>query len=299
MTPPGVVGPAVRLRFGGVEAAPRSFLWGRAVRRIALIGLLVQAVGATVMVVQDAWIAGLIRGPAVPAQVLGVAQAGGPMLVELVAAAAWVAALFALVLGSQRAAKVLAAAALATAVAGALGDTARVALGADPASLVLTTWAQLLFAAVLVLALAAFHRDAPGGRARLWLIAYLVGLPIAAAPQVLFMLDPAVAGTLVDQPGVWCVAVAVAAGVCLARHRRHGLDPGWALAFALLAGGVLALRVVSLLGYALNQGGWLGQSAIAIGVAQAVAVTAVAAPLAVLARRSLRDLPPASPERSA
>jgi hypothetical protein len=47
---------ATRLRFGGADAAPRSFAWGEAVRRVALVGLLAYAAYATVLSVQRLWL---------------------------------------------------------------------------------------------------------------------------------------------------------------------------------------------------------------------------------------------------
>jgi len=64
-----VVALAVRLRLGGTDAPPRSFLWGEAVRTVALVGLLVHAVLATLAAGTMLWLAGTF--PALPAPPAG------------------------------------------------------------------------------------------------------------------------------------------------------------------------------------------------------------------------------------
>ncbi len=300
-----VAGLAVRLRLGGVEAPARSFAWGEAVRLVALVGLLVHAVSATMGVLQELWIAGWLAWPPVPGEVLALAESGPSTLWDIawsLTALVWVAAYLALVSGHRRAAKVLAGLALAPAALAAIVSTANLAVGRPRmTSLMLTMWADLLISALVVLALAAFHGDAPPLRPRPWLVAYAVGLVLAPVPGLVFLMQPIRDLMLLDWPGVWSVALVAAGLVHLGGPAvgRVGRAPGWSLALALLAAPVLALRIVSLLDFALSDAVGVYPVTMAIGAVETVAVIAVGVPLAVLAAQTVRGLPSAAPSPAA
>lgn len=294
-----IAGLAVRLRLGGVEAPPRSFAWGQAVRRVALVGLLVNAVLATVGTVQTAWIAGWVPWPPVPDAIMAAAEGGSLSTAELVVAFTgllWVAAFGALLYGRRRAAGVLAGLALVPAL---LGVTALVVSASRPPAWSLVAWwSQFLVSVLVVASLVAFHRGAPAVRPRPWIVAFVVGLPVAVLPGAVSVLAPVRDIALFDWPGVSTLALVAAAGVHLLRGQR---EPAWSLALALLAGAVLFVRVVSLLDYGVTGAGWQGPTVV-IAAAQSAALVAVGVPLIWHARRALRALPtvpPAHPQYQA
>ncbi|MCA1673893.1 MAG: hypothetical protein LC799_17390, partial [Actinobacteria bacterium] len=110
-----VVALAVRLRLGGAEAPPRSFLWGEAVRRVALVGLLTGAALMTMFTLRDLWLTQVIPWPTPPVRMRAL---GNPAPLDLWPRALWLCSLalipayLALVSGRWRAARVLAALAL-------------------------------------------------------------------------------------------------------------------------------------------------------------------------------------------
>ncbi|MFJ8916545.1 hypothetical protein [Amycolatopsis sp. NPDC102389] len=271
-----VVALAVRLRLGGDGAPPRYLAWGETVRRLALVGLLVQAVAALAGIgawLWSPWLTNLVAAD----QAVDVGA-----LLGLV----WVAAYLSLVTGRWRAARLLAALALAQAV---------VFFGVDLVTVEgaygLSRTTGLLLDAVPVLALAAFHRQAPPVKARPWLIALPAGVALLTVSLLLtYVTVPA----LVDWPGVVCVAVFAAAVTYLSVPRLgwRKATVSWSTALALLALAALGQRVVTLLDYLR----FAARTAeldimIAIAVGQATAVLAIAAPLTVLAVKAARTLP--------
>ena len=89
------------------------------------------------------------------------------------AAVAWTLAFVALLLGYRRAAQVLAVFALLSEFAHTVARTMDFFSGARP--YLVTIWSGLFFNVLIVLAMGAFHRDAPPVRGRPWLVA----LPVA------------------------------------------------------------------------------------------------------------------------
>ncbi len=297
---------AVRLRLAGVGAPPDCFAWGEAVRRVALIGLLAQAMWAPLEVGFSLWSVGKIpwlpAPPAdspfhVPPSMWQVAWG----LVGLV----WVAAYLALVFGYRRAGQVLAVLAFvpwaADRIIATVGHASR--LGA-PAFEFALIWSDLLITALPLLALAAFHRDAPPVPRRPWLVALGVGIALHIALAFLMlpppMHEPALWMMVLDPPGVWSIALVAAAVVHLTRLAlgRTALTPTWPLALALLAPAVLAARVLTLLPYAFSSQ-FVPRSMLPVGILEAVAVLAVGIALAVLAAQALRRLSPAPAEPAA
>jgi hypothetical protein len=262
-----VVGLAVRLRLGGADAPPRYLAWGNAVRLVALVGLLVHAVNALAGVGALLWL---------PERFPAVAMPSGTVTVLALLGLSWVAAYLALVGGHLRAARLVAALSLAPAVISVGMEVA--ITGTDYLA---SRVVELAVAAMPVLALAAFHREAAPVRPRPWLIA----LPIGAVVVTSVLLATQFPGgaVFVDWPGLACVAVLVAALV----HRR---GPSWTAAIALFAGATFVLRAVTLLDYlAAGQ-----DTLITVALAEGAAVVLVGVPLAVRAIRMLRDLPAAA-----
>src|SRR5262249_59995992 len=106
-------------------------------------------------------------------------------------------------------------------------------------------WSSDVCSSDLTLALAAFHRDAPPVRYQPWLLALPVAIAVEAG--LLFFTIPPDPWTfsLLDAPGMYCLALVGAAVVHLLRRGRG--TPSWSLALTLLALTVLGLRVVTLI----------------------------------------------------
>jgi hypothetical protein len=263
---------AVRLRLeplglrprGGVPP-PRAAVWGQAVRLFLLGGMLAHAVVAAVALGSALWLAADLRWlPAPPADW----PFGTPMsawqAVMTTGGFLWLPAYVGVVLGHLGVARLLAAAAVVPGAASAVRATADLIGGAAP--FLLTTWCSLLLQVVLVLGLAALDPLARPRR-RPWL--------------------------LLDWPGGCCLALVGTALVDLAAPAvRRARAPSRRLALALLAVAVLGLRMSSLADWGLAVPGRQGLILLAQGTAEAIAVLAVGAPLALLARRELRRLPP-------
>ena len=291
-----VVGLAVRLRLGVAGASPRSVAWGQALRLVALMGLLVNAVAATIDAGTRLWLSGRLGWlPAPPAEWVP-APTGSLRALWDLAGLLWLPAYVGVLLGQVRAARLLAALALLADGVAAVSATVDLAAGARP--LLLTIWSYLLVDALVVLGLAAFHRDAPPVPRRPWLIAFVVGIAVllglyvplrAASPSILF-----------DWPGVYCLlALGVAVAHLTAGERRAIGAPPWSLALALAGLGVFGMRVLSLLDYAVITGGRERAALLAVGTAEALAVLAVGVPLARHATTALRSLQPEPAARTA
>ena len=283
---------AVRLRLGtAAGASPRCVAWGQAVRLVALMGLLVSAAAATIEAGSTLWLAGRLGWlSAPPADWTPGMPPSAWHTVWSLAGLLWLPAYVGLLLGHRRAAQLLAV--LAVMPAGAAAISATVDLDAGAAPLLLTIWAHALVDALLVLALVAFHQDAPPMRRRPWLVALVVG--IAVLLGLFLLVRPTNPWVLVDWPGMYCVvlvgvAVAHLAAPALGRTLR---TPSWSLALVLLGLAVFGLRVVSLLDYALVTAGGQRSALLAVGAGEALAVLAVGGLLARRAAKLLRRLPP-------
>ncbi len=280
---------ALRLRLGGADAAPRHFVWGEAVRRVALVGLLSHAVAAFAGVLYLFWIARGLPGVDLPAGAARTTPPNGLYTLLNAADVLWVPAYLCLVYGRRKAAWVLGLLALVPGVA----NFAVLAVELGGAFVSLSSVYQLLFAAVPVLALAAFHGGAPPVRPRPWLLALPVG--VAVLFPVLMFSMPTVDGLVwLDWAGLWCVGLVGAALVLLvaALIRPGRAVPHWALSLALLAVAVFGLRMVTLVDYLRvteplqRHPGWITAAAVEAG-----AVLVVGIVLAVVAGRALRRLP--------
>ena len=238
---------AVRLRLGGVEAAPRDFLWGEAVRRVALVGLLAAAASAVAGVGFMTWVR--LRLP-FPFGFSPYDDAESTAMDQWrtlwsLSGLLWLPAYLSLVLGNRRGAKVLAGVALATHIIGNLMFLIR-----DGGPFGLSRGYGLLFDALPVLALVAFHDNAPPLRARPWLVALPV-TTVALFAAWLFTLPALMRYALLDWPSLWCAGVSVAGVAALVAPAtgRRACPPYWTLALAMLALAVSGLRAVTIRDY--------------------------------------------------
>jgi hypothetical protein len=278
------------LRPRGGAAPPRAALWGDAVRLFLLAGMLAHAVVATAALGSALWLAADLRWlPAPPAGWPFGTPTSAWQAVMTTGGFLWLPAYVGVLLGYLGVARLLAAAAVLPEAAGAAQATANLIGGAAP--FLLTTWCSLLLQVVLVLGLAALDPVA-ALRRRPWLlalvagIASIAGLPLLARPGVGQWL-------LLDWPDVCCLALVGVALVDLAAPAvGRARAPSRTLALGLLAVAVLGLRLSSLVDWGLAVPGRQGLVLLAQGIAEAIAVLAVGAPLALRAWRELRRLPP-------
>ena len=290
-----VIGLAGRLYLGGAGAPRRYFAWGQAVRGAALAVLLVHAAAGL-----DGLVPVFLPGsrrivPAPPATVV-TASPGGlwPPAVWYVAGYAWIVVYVALVLGHYRAARVIAVLATVPALAWLLQGQLTGSLQSPFGS-----WAfWFLIDLAPVLALAAFHQDAPPTARRAWLLALpayylLVSVPVLAA-ELTGHRD-----WVPDTPGLCCLLIAVLclAHVPRARSGRAGTGV-WSLTLVLLAAVAGVYRIISLGDYLRDphlvyyqQGPHL----IAVGLAELLILAAAAALVASDAARAQTALPAPPP----
>jgi hypothetical protein len=235
---------AARLYLGGAGTPRRYFAWGQGVRRAVLALLLLHAVQSLAAFVTLAWSHDLARWlPAPPADMVNLSPGGPWPPVWYAVNCAWIAAFLVLVLGRYRTAQVIAVLATAARLAVLLDLqlTGRLALPFG-------NWAGwVLLGLVPVLAMAAFHRDAPQTARRPWLLALPVGYLLAFAP----LLAAQATGNfewLPDLAGLCCILVALACLAHLPRawSRRAAGSGVWSLALMLLATVTAVFRVVSM-----------------------------------------------------
>lgn len=283
-----VVRLAVRLRVG-TAGAPRYLAWGAALRIVALVGLLVHAsTGAWTGIGFQLWRSGRI--PLLPAPPAEWADTATPMtawdVVMHVTGLVWLGAFLLLLFGHWTAARALAWLGLAVSMVDTIASTVDVRrLTIDPFAL--TRWTHLLVSIVLVLALIAFHPDAPAPRRRPWLVALPVAAGLTIAAQLVI---PASAWAFADWSTMCVTAFVGAALVHLAvPARRRVVD--WTHALALLGGAVLVQRLLTLIDYI---GDPVPQMAavLLIGLAEAGVVLALLVPLWRRTRQTLHRLAP-------
>ena len=286
---------AVRLRLGGVGAAPRYFAWGEAMRRIALVGLLVYAAGAIVSVAVHIWIAQRLPGSAISPDVWA---ANRSRTLWTIVNLLWVPAFLLLLYGYSRAARVVAWVAVVPILISTVAG-----LTADHGAFVVSGVFGLLFDALPVLALAAFHTTAPPVRRRPWLVGLLVAAALTLGLVLLGQAAPDVV-MLFDWAGLWSVGVCAAALGLLASSGRagrggpstRGLSTPWVLALAVLGWGVFGLRVTSLVDVLTHMATTPTRSTVvSLGLAEATAVLVVTATLTMVAAGAVRRLPDVPP----
>jgi hypothetical protein len=240
---------AARLYLGGAGTPRRYFAWGQAVRRAVLAVMLVHAVQGLADLTLLAWRrhpAGWL--PALPASLAPPAPDGTWPTVANTVDCAWIVIFVALVLGHHRTARAIAALAI---VAGPL-----VLLHAQLAGILLRplgSWSSfILLDLTPVLAMAAFHRDAPPTARRPWLLA-LPGYYLLVPVPVMVLQATGNQAWLPDSAGLGCLVVSLAclahAPRTLSRSRRAAGSGTWSLALSLLAAAAGTWRIVSLGNY--------------------------------------------------
>lgn len=198
----------------------------------------------------------------------------------------WLVAYLLRVMGRRRASLLFALLGLGFAVGQATVASAELAAGRAPAASLLTPWILLLISVVVVMTLAAFHRQAPPVRRRPWLLALAIGAVLSCVPGVLVLMQP-IDMSVLDWPGLLCVGWIVAALVHRADPTRRA--PSASLALVLLCAPVLLLRIGSLLEYLAIGYQSVPPLTVALGIVEAVVVVALAIPLTV---QTMRRLPP-------
>jgi hypothetical protein len=290
-----VAGLAARLYLGGAGTPRRYFAWGQAVRGAVLAVLLVHAAAGL-----DGLVSVFLPGshrivPAPPATVV-TASPGGvwPPTVWYLVGYVWIVVFVALILGHYRAARVVAVLAILPALAWLLQGQLTGSLQSPFGS-----WAfWILIDLAPVLAMAAFHRDAPPAARWPWLMALpayylLVSVPVLAA-ELTGHRD-----WVSDTPGLCCLLVAV---LCLAHVPRAWSSRAgtgvWSLTLVLLAAVAGVYRIVSLGDYVQDphlifylQGPHL----IAVGLAELLILVAAAALVTPDAARTQAAMPSPPP----
>jgi hypothetical protein len=272
-----VAGLAARLYLGGATAPRRYFAWGQAVRNAALAVLLVHAVLGLEVLVRTAWSRRLFGLPAPPASLVVAAPVGVWPTVYHVVNVAWVVIFVTLALGHYRTARVLAALAIVPGLAALLQAQLT---GIMPAPFGPWAW-WILFDLALVVAMAAFHHDAPPAARWPWLLALPAGYLLVFGP-VLALEATGNYTWLPDFSGLFCILVALA---CLAHTPRAwsgqaGGSGVWSLTLVLLAAVAGAYRIVTLTAYQHDP------HLIKVSLAELVIVVAAAALVAADAARA-------------
>jgi hypothetical protein len=278
---------AVRLRLGNPGAPPRHLAWAHAFRLAALAWLLNNAASATIGLGWHLWLFNKLPWTSVQVDDLILhVRADRWHTVLLLTGLLWVPAYLALVTANLRVARLLVPLALA---GNALGAAVHAARGWPTTPVLVVN--LLIEAAVLVLALVAFHRGGPPIPPRPWLLALPVAIALNAA--LLWLQGPVRGGGWwwLDWPGLNCLVIVCVAVVHLAVGRLRR-SPSWSHALALLACAALAIRIVSVLDYLTATRDERASTLVAAGLLQAGATVAVGAALAVLAAQALRHLPP-------
>ena len=244
-----VIGLAARLYLGGAATPRRYFAWGQAVRLAVLAVVLVHATQGLSLLTLLAWRRHLVGWfPALPASLAGPLPDGAWPTVMNVVDCVWIVVFVALVLGYHRMAQVVAALAVTANLVFLLqGQFAGLLLRP------LGTWSSFfLLDFALVLAMAAFHRDASPPARWPWLLA-LPGYYLLVPVPVLVLQATGNLAWLPDSAGLGCLVVSL---FCLAHapralsRSRRGADSGvWSLALMLLAGVTGVWRIVSLGSY--------------------------------------------------
>jgi hypothetical protein len=301
-----VIGLAIRLYLGGSGAPRRFYAWGQATRGAVLVVLLLHAVGAIAGFVYLAWTHRLIGSPPVPVASTVISHApphatvpppGTPVVVHVAqpdtiwpaatyaVGYAWIVAYVAMVTGYRRISWALVAVANVTDLIVLVRNSSAVH---PPDAGAWAYW--VLFDLTPILALAAFHRDAPPIAARRWLLALPVSFLVVAVPLLALQLNGH-AAWVPGTPGLCCALVIV---LCLAHaHRARSAqitDSGtWSLTLIVLAAVTAVLRIVSL-----GDGDYLGVAHMALW--QLIALVLAAALVAPDAARA--QTAGSEPERS-
>ena len=226
-----VAGLAARLYLGGAGAPRRYFTWGQAVRNAVLAVTLTRATQALGSFAVLAWQHRLFGLFAPPAQLAAGSGDGIWVATWYAVGYAWIVAYIALVLGYYGTARVI----------------ALLAIGPDLVYLLRYPgwWIWwILFDLVPVLAMAAFHADAPPVTRRRWLLALPLSFVLVAVPVI--ALQASGDARWLDRPGLYCILVTIAcvAHALSARSRRSAGSDEWSLALILLAAAAGSYQIV-------------------------------------------------------
>jgi hypothetical protein len=240
---------AVRLHLGGAGTA-RRYAWGQALRRAVLAVLLMHAVLAADILVFLVWGHRLVGWlPAAPGSPVTAAPTGVWTTVYYLVSSAWIVTFVTLARGHYRTARILAALAIVPGLAALLQAQFT---GVMPAPFAPWDFWVLLDLAP-VLAMAAFHADAPPAARRSWLLA-LPGYYLVVPVPVMVIEATGNQAWLPDSAGLGCFVVSLAclahAPRALSRSRRAAGSGARPLALALLAAVAGAWRIVTLGNYA-------------------------------------------------
>jgi len=241
-----VAGLAVRLYLGAAGAPRRYFAWGQAVRRAVLAVMLVHAVLGLNVLVRTAWSRRLFGLPAPPASLITASPGGVWPPVFYVVNVAWIVIFVTLALGHYRTARVLAALAI---VPGLVALLQAQLTGIMPAPFGPWAW-WVLLNLVPVVAMTAFHQDAPPAARLPWLLALPAGYLLVIVPLMVVQATGNLAW-VPDFSGQCCLLVALA---CLAHApwawSRQGDGSGvWSLTLTLLGAVAGAYRIITLSDY--------------------------------------------------
>jgi hypothetical protein len=279
---------AARLYVTGAGAPRRHFAWEQAIRRAVLAVMLMHAVVGLDLLVRTAWSQRLFGLPAPPANLMTATPSGIWLTVYYLVNFAWIAVFVTLVLRHHRTAHIIAALAI---VPDLVALVQAQLTGIMPAPF--GPWAfWVLLNLIPVLAMTAFHRDAPPAARRPWLLALPAGYLLVYVPLAV------VQGTgnfawVPDFAGQCCIVVALAclAHVPRAWSRRADGSGVWSLALTLLAADAGVYRIVSLRDYLHDP------HLIAVSLAELLILLAAAALVAPDAARAqaATPAPPRSP----
>ena len=270
-----VAGLAARLYLGGAGAPRRYFAWGQATRWAVLVVLLEHAVRALAGFVFLAWAHRQLGWlPAPPARVLATQSDTGLWpTVWYAVGYAWIVAYLALVLGYRRTAQAIAVLAIAPDLIYLVQS--QFGIGQVPRLVpwAIGPWAMwVLIDLVPVLAMAAFHRDAPPVTRRPWLLALPITFLLVAVPLLAVEFtghDSWVPGA----PGLFCILVAAACLAHAPQARSRATAGVWSLTLILLAADTALLRLFTLGIYPNDPRMiWIGLLELAVMLAAAAAI---------------------------
>ena len=243
-----VAGLAARLYLGGATAPRRYFAWGQATRFAVLAVTLVQATRGLDVLLLTAWSRRLFGWlPAPPAGMVAAMPSSLPSAVWYLVAYAWIVAFVMLALRYYRIAQFIAALAIVPDLVTLLQGQFT---GRLPAPYV-GPWAFFfLLNLAPVLAMTAFHRDAPSAPCGPWLLALPANYLLVVVPLLALDLNGNSAW-VPDFSGLYCILVTLACLVRLplARSRQAASSGVWSLTLVLLATDAGAYRIFSIADY--------------------------------------------------
>ncbi|GHE29319.1 hypothetical protein GCM10017673_34760 [Streptosporangium violaceochromogenes] len=302
---------SVRVRLGGVGAAPRFFAWGQAVRLVAVLGLSFHATMSCVWLANTLKFHGFFGAPSGDYQTaLGSAGSAERLrdIAQVLTYLLWIAAAASLVRGRPRAAKTTALLALALSY-GPVIQSGNVLWNGGTKSVVLHS---VLFVVPMLALPAGFHRDAPRNRHPWWVAA----LPVGAGTLLYVILNVLGSASMAQtvnwqfwswiwpwlgESGLACLALLAASVSLVGTHlwapaRR---TPSLPLALAILAVPVMLTHVFSLTFDAIDPA---TRTMAVVNVGQLIALLLSALTLIVLTAKTMpprRVRPQPTPEPTA